>query len=356
VRVRRVRMRDEQGATLAIVAFSLLVLLGTAAVVVDLGYLLVARRQIVQAVDSAAHAAALSCGLGYGQGDADATSVTYAVANAPGAQLADGYPYYEPSCEASFGRVTVEFTSTEPHFFSQILGAGPTGEVGWRATGLWGAAAGGAGIMPFMLSSGQLTNCEIPPPDPEAAIGEQCQFAFNNQDIGNAQWGGMNLNQWNVAANAGCSSAGTEQSRDWIEGSSAPLVTTNYPDPTYVCRDTGMAVPVWQELGELVGETRMFPVSDPTGVTGPGHGQVDQNGNLCPPPCSPHKYDIVGFAELEIVSVTRGNQGGAELCPGLPSDPNSWCLVTEWVGYSTYPGEEPVDAPNFGVIAVRLDA
>jgi hypothetical protein len=356
VRVKAVRLHDESGATLAIVAVALVVLLGMGAIVVDMGHLLGARRRIVQAVDSAAHAAALSCGLGLGQADADATAVTYAGANAPGAQLVEGYPFYDPSCEASFGRVTVEFTSTERHFFSPIFGAESEGQVRWRATGLWGAAAGGAGIMPFMLSSGQLTNCEIPPPDPEAAIGEQCQFAFNNQDVGNAQWGGMNLNQWNVAANAGCSSAGTEQSRDWIEGSSAPLVTTNYPDPTYVCRDTGMAVPVWQELGELVGETRMFPVSDPTGVTGPGHGQVDQNGNLCPPPCSPHKYDIVGFAELEIVSVTRGNQGGAELCPGLPSDPNSWCLVTEWVGYSTYPGEEPVDAPNFGVIAVRLDA
>lgn len=356
MRMRRVRLEDERGATLAIVAVALFVLLGTSAIVVDMGSLLVARRQIVQAVDSAAQAAALSCGFGYGQPDADATAVTYAVANASGAELTAGYPSYAPSCDAPFGRVTVEFTSTEQHFFSQILGAGPDGQVGWRATGLWGAAAGGAGMMPFMLSAGRLSSCEIPPPDPDAMVPQQCQFAFNNHDIGNAQWGGMNLNQWNVAATAGCSSAGTSQSINWIRGSTAPLLTTNYPAPTYVCRDTGMATPVWQELGALAGETRMFPVNDPTGVAGPGHGQVDASGALCPPPCSPHKYDIVGFAQLKIISVKRGNQGGSVSCPGLPSDPNSWCLVTEWVGYSTSPGSEPVDAPNYGVVAVRLDA
>ena len=350
-----IRLRNQDGATLVIVAISLFVLLGMSALVLDVGNLVGGRRRVVQATDAAAHAAALSCGQGMGQADADARVVEYAVANAENAQLVEGYPFYDPSCDAPFGRVTVELTEQEQQFFGPAVDGGTTGSVRWRATALWGAAAGGAGMMPFMLSAGRLTNCEVPPPDPEAAIGQQCQFAFNNTDIGNAQWGGMNFNLWNVDATAGCSSAGTSQSIDWIDGGS-PLISLNYPEPTYVCRDTGMAVPVWEALADHAGEVRQFPVNDPTGLTGPGHGQVDQNGALCPPPCSPHKYDIVGFAELKIISVLRGNQGGAAACPGLPSDPNSWCLTTEWVGYSTSAGTEPVDAPNFGVIAVRLDA
>jgi hypothetical protein len=349
------RLRDDSGATLVIVAISLLVILGMSAIVIDLGNLLGARRRIVQAADSAAHAAALSCGMGLGQSDADARVVEYATTNAGNAQLVEGFPFYDPSCEAPFGRVTVELTSEEQQFFAPALGESSTGRVWWRATALWGAAAGGAGMMPFMLSAGRLSSCEIPPPDPELAAGQQCSFAFNNGDIGSAQWGGVNFDLWNVAPDAGCSSAGTSQSIDWIQTGS-PLIFLNYPAPTYVCRDTGMAVPVWTELGSLAGQVRQFPVNDPTGVSGPGHGQVDSNGGLCLPPCSPHKYDIVGFAELRIISVLRGNQGGAEACPGLPSDPNSWCMTTEWLGYSTTAGSEPVDAPNFGVVAVRLDA
>jgi hypothetical protein len=348
-------LRKQDGATLVIVAISLLALLGMSAIVVDMGNLLGGRRRIVQAADSAAHAAALSCGMGLGQTNADATVVEYATANAGNAQLVEGYPFYDPSCDAPFGRVTVELTAEEQQYFAPALGEGSTGTVRWRATALWGAAAGGAGMMPFMLSGGQLSSCEIPPPDPDAAVGQQCRFAFNNNDIGNAQWGRLDFDQWDVSSSDQCTGVTPVEQIGWIDNGS-PLLSLNYPAPTYVCAGNGLATPVWQKLATLAGQTRQFPVSDPTGATGPGHGPVDANGALCLSPCSPDKYDIVGFAELKIISVLRGNQGGAAACPGLPSDPNSWCLTTEWVGYSTTAGTEPVDAPNFGVVAVRLDA
>jgi hypothetical protein len=355
MRVSVPRLREEHGAAASIVAIMLVVLLGMAALVVDEGWLLGSRRRIVQGTDASALAAAMSCGLQEGQASADGVAVQYAEANASGAQVADGYPFYEPSCDSPGGRVTVEFTSEEPQFFAPAAGRPATGEVRWRATAVWGAASGASGIMPFMMSAGRLTDCEIPPPDPDYDPGT-CHFAFNNGDVGNAQWGQMNLAQWNVAGGAGCSSAGTDTSIGWIQNGS-PFLSMNWPDPTYVCRDTGNAVPVWNELGSLAGQVRQFPVNDPTGVAGPGHGQVDSSGALCPPPCSPHKYDIIGFAELRIISVLRGNQGGAAACPGLPSDPNAWCLTAEWVGFSSTVGGEPCpDCQNFGVVAVRLDA
>lgn len=349
------RLNDQRGATLPLVAILMTVLLGMAALVIDEGWLLGSRRLIVQGTDSSALAAALSCGLKEGQASADGVAVQYAQQNEPDAQIAVGFPFYDPSCDAPGGRVTVEFSSEEPQFFAPAVGRPDTGQVRWRASAVWGAASGASGVMPFMLSAGRLTDCEIPPPDPDYDPGT-CHFAFDNGDIGNAQWGGMNLDEWNVAGDANCSSAGTSQSISWIQNGS-PFLSMNWPAPTYVCRDTGMAVPVWEELADLAGEVRQFPVNDPTGIAGAGHGQVDMSGALCPPPCSPHKYDIIGFAELRIISVLRGNQGGAEACPGLPSDPNSWCLTAEWVGFSTEAGSEPcVECENFGVVAVRLDA
>ena len=356
MRVTFPRLREEDGAAATLVAIMLVVLLGMAALVIDEGWLLGSRRRIVQGTDASALAAALSCGLQEGQASADGIAVSYAEANDPDAQITEGYPFYDPSCDSPGGRVTVEVTTEEPQFFAPATGRPATAQVRWRAAAVWGAATGATGVMPFMLSAGRLTDCEIPPPVPPPPSGTICHFAFNNGDVGNAQWGQMNFDQWNVAANAGCSSAGTDTSIGWINNGS-PFLSMNWPAPTYVCRDTGNAVPVWNALGDLAGQERQFPVNDPGDIVGDGiHGQVNQNGALCPPPCSPHKYDIIGFAELKILSVLRGNQGGAEACPGLPSDPNSWCLTAEWIGYSTTVGGEPCpDCQNFGVVAVRLD-
>ncbi len=168
----------------------------------------------------------------------------------------------------------------------------------------------------------------------------------------------MNLNEWDVAADAGCTSAGTVQTIDWIQNGSGSL-SLNWPEPTYVCRDTGVSTPIFTEpngLASLAGEIRYFPVNDARGDMGISplgvqHGQVDQNGVVCPTPCSPHKYDIVGFAVLQIVSVERGNQGGEITC-NQPADSNAWCLKAVFQDFVTS-GSEP-GGPNLGIIAVQL--
>jgi Flp pilus assembly protein TadG len=71
MRVRRfslARLRDEeQGAVLAMVAISLIVMLGMAVLTFDLGHGVALKRNMVGAADAAALAAARECGLAHGE-------------------------------------------------------------------------------------------------------------------------------------------------------------------------------------------------------------------------------------------------------------------------------------------------
>lgn len=354
----RVR-REERGAIAPLVAVLLVVLLGMTALVVDEGWLIGSRRRIVQGTDASALAAAISCGLQEGQASADAVAVQYAQSNEGDAQLVAGYPFYEPSCEAPGGKVTVEFTSEEPQPFSPAVGRPGTGQVRWQATAIWGAATGFSNVMPFMLNMGRLGDCDIPPV--EEPTGELiCEFYLNNKDVGNAQWSTLDFEQWGILPgedDGGCAATPPELF-EWINVGT-PHLSLYWPDPTYVCRDTGATPQVFidpvEGLKGQIGEVRLFPVNDAYGVSGPGHGQVDNNWALCPPPCSPRYYDIVGFARLEIVAVWRAKDI-APTCAGFEMDANSYCLRAKWVGFTTEPDSEPcIECENFGVIAVRLD-
>ncbi len=353
MRVRWLEPQRERGAVLLIVAISLIALLGFVGLVVDLGGLVARRRAMVQGADAAALAAAQSCGRQEGAGSAIAQADQYAADNESVATQVQP-PQFDPDCDAPAGQVTVWYQGEYDLYVAPLLGLGSQGTVTAQATAIWGGAGGLEGVMPFMLNYGRLNRqCDIP-----LVEGSVCTFWLNNQDIGNAQWSAINLNEWNVAPTAGCTSAGTVQTIDWIQNGSDAL-SLNWEKPTYVCRDTGVATPVFTEpngLASLAGEIRYFPVNDAYGdmsppVTPYQHGQVDQNGVPCPPPCSPHKYDIVGFAVLEIVSVERGNQGGEITC-NRPPDANAWCLKAVYRGYVTS-GSEP-GGVNLGIVAVQL--
>ncbi len=369
VRARLIEPREEDGAVLAFVAVGLFLLLALTALSVDFGVMFARRRAMVNTNDAAALAYAESCALNAGQGDAELQAGNLAKANdADAAQVA---PFeVKGSCEGA-GTVTVHYGVTQKLFFAQAIGIGSQA-ISTQATAVWGAVGGGTGIAPFMLSI-QETDCDIPFGVTE---GDHCYFWFNNKDVGNAQWAQLNLNDWGVAANAGCSSAGTDASLAWINGA-APQLVLLYPEPTYVCRDTGFVPPLItqgykegcpanQNNGLLCkkGDPLWFPVNDaygdlaeaspdfPPDYSGPPHGQVDAKGNLAPPPNSPHKYDIVGFAQLVLADVLKGNQGGAEKC-NEPADPNAWCLDLEWQGFTTG-GVNPGGGGNFGIKAIGL--
>jgi hypothetical protein len=108
----------------------------------------------------------------------------------------------------------------------------------------------------------------------------------------------------------GCASVGQSIIDGWID-QSIPTgnLDLNYPDATYVCRVTGSMGNHYTKLRDQKGQFRVFPVNDPT-------GQVDDKGALCPPPCTPAKYDIIGFTILRIDQVYKGNDPNAIGTPG----------------------------------------
>jgi hypothetical protein len=212
------------------------------------------------------------------------------------------------------------------------------------------------------------------------------------EEMGDSQWAMLNLNTvsdgrwgWNVPADYGsCVPANTNETLNWIHNGATGL-SLNYPAPTYVCVDTGATPPTFNALAQYVGVERLFPVNDP-GIPGSNpqmgytdvrldmetnpypHGQVNKTGQPCPNPCTPgnggygengpvDKYDIVGFAKLEIVSVERGNRGGEVTCAidGVPREPdsNAWCLKVKFNGYYTDLADIS-EGDNFNITVVRL--
>ncbi len=315
VRIRsRVVKGDESGATLVIVALLLVALLGMVVLVLDVGGLLVKRRYMVQAADAAALAAAESCAvapgtvLGNGQpaGDPKTEALTYSRSQGqnpdatvvPGAG-ADSYGIVAAStvgCQTSSkGHVTVSYTTQQSLFFAGIFGYGPSGSVGARATATWGPLGSGNAV-PIVLELGQLQGpCNIPDP---LAINKPCAFWYNNNDFGNATWGFMNLDKWNVLPGDHCSNAGSSSRSGWIAtGYPDPLPLNGTPPgtaPTYVCNDRGHSSRDWKDLAAEEGHIKLFPVNDCA-------------GQLPPCPATPDKYDIVGFTSLLVEHVYMGN-------------------------------------------------
>jgi hypothetical protein len=367
---RRTR-HDEAGATLIIITLSLLALFGMMVLVVDVGSLLFARRAMVNAADAAALAAAQSCGQKEGLSEADLQAAFYISANKSGAVVAPGYPRYFPSCDSPAGLVTVRVTSNNPLFFAPVLGFDEDTDVVTEATASWGGAGAGEHVAPMMLSANRLSDCDIPPPDPDAVETQICEFWWNDAGgpsddgdaLANAEWGTLDLGNWDVDAGFNCPQGGVPpEFEEWmLEGFFLPLPinSPNPPEHTYVCRGHGN---FGGALDNIIRDVidhdpplfLFFPVNQP-------ESQVDRDGAVCTPDlmettnCSVQKYDIIGFARLQMLELYRGRNAW-EQCPGIPEagqDANARCLIAQWVGY-TPDGLDPQGGENFGLVPVRL--
>src|SRR5207245_8575659 len=100
-------------------------------------------------------------------------------------------------------------------------------------------------------------------------VGDSCAFWYDNTSLGSADWGFMNLDQWNVSPGANCSNAGSSSRSGWIAGgypTSLPLNGTPLgSSPTYVCTDTGHTSRACSALSAQVGQIKTFPVNDCSG-------------------------------------------------------------------------------------------
>ncbi len=355
-----IRFRDQRGANAVIVAILLVVLLGMLSLSVDGGFLYSKYRGMRNANDAAALAAALSCAKGEHQAAADTQATALATANVSDA-VAVTAPVYDPNCDSPAGKVTVHYKGQQALFFSQVVGVSSPKTVSATATAAWGAAGGASNVSPLMLSMDRLSSCNIPFGPGLVPGVSKCAFYWNNSAavLGNASWGLMNLTEWNVSPTFNCSNAGQSSYANWLQAGFPGALLLNSPLPTYACRDSGFfGGALDNDIQRAIASNHpyAFPVNDPT-------KQIDRNGNLCPPPnCTPDKYDIIGFASLQLVDLCVGTGSGtwrscapsnATYCVGFAVDPNARCLVSVWEGFSTE-GLVPGGGQNFGLVSVSL--
>ncbi len=323
---------DESGATLAIVAICLVVILGMAALVVDVGGMLVARRHLVLATDAAALASAGSCVRG--QLDDAAQADTYAADNVSGA-VRDAID--DSTCTQGTGSVSVAYHVDQPLFFAPVLGFGRTQTITARATASWQPA----GIAPAIPIEVSTTEGVFPCMD--QAWGTDCNYWHDNNNVplpNDSDWGFMNFDQWDVPARASCHNPGVGSLEHWIRF--GQYLTLADPGPTYVCVSHGHEMTTWATAVRAdIGKLEVFPVNDPDQA-------IRANGV--------QKYAIVGFAELRVKNVLRGDgPAGLQACPGHAADSNAVCVVATWEGFQIG-GQEGQGGLDFGLRVLRLSS
>ncbi len=298
---------DEQGATAIVLAICLVAFLAMLALTLDVGGLLLHRREMVNGADAAALAAAQSCASRTDTSDPEAMADGVArdnVATLTAAEVAGTNITEIVNCDAGPGHLTVGYTSQQALFFAPALGFQRTSPVSAEATATWGPA-GMAGPVPVVLNVGAFQGtCDIP----NIAKGTTCYLWYDNNLFGGSSFGYLDLgNGWDVSATDSCNNAGgSRQLSDWINGTT-PVGTPSlhYPYHTYVCVDGGLRgnvdSSVWGEVSNLKGQTRDFPING----TSPADNasQVMKNSQI-------DKYNIIGFAHLEIVDVLTVSQAG----------------------------------------------
>ncbi len=338
-----VKHHREEGAVAIIVALTLVVLTAAVALTVDVGGLYLRRRELVNGADAGALSAARTCTRGGADSRfASPEEASDVAVQANGAitaeEVADTDIVEITACGTQRGHVTVSYTSQQALYFAPVLGFDYEAPVTTAATASWGL--GSNNPVPIVLSSLLAVDCSVPPSGWPSA-GDQCAFWYDNDRLNGGNFAFLSLNAagWDVPIDSNCAGAqsgGTSTLTGWVDGSIPASVSINWTEPTYVCTDTGIRgvggksgpnSQLWGALHDLIGQTRDFPINwegpgaPPLGGA-PEQGTVYKNGNI-------DKYDIIGFAALEIVDVLSVNetQGGQGVCTTKNNNPVSWTSV-----------------------------
>lgn len=287
------RLREERGAVAVMVAILLVVLLGMLALVMDLGRAIAVRREMVNAADAAALAAAQRCALNQGQAAAIAAADETALLNDAVTRVSI---VFDPSCRPALTTpgpktVTVTYARTVDFFVAPILGFDST-TVTTSATATWAAP----GVVPITVNSLPLQAC------PEAAEGEdpvECTFAYPKGEYENPRWGILDLSRWGQPPGSATGSecrVDANTIREIIDGEITYTLSDLKPVPGYDCIDNGKQITNWESLE---GGTWWFPVVDvassrgvvegpnrlrqqwPDGCTGADIPTLQQQGGDC---------------------------------------------------------------------------
>ena len=356
------QLRDREGGAVAVmIALLLVVFVAMVALALDVGGLYLRRRALVNGADAAALSAARTCAR-WGHTPADPFPGPEDAAdhqvqlNAPisSSEVAGVNVTDRPLiCGEQYGHVSVSYTSQQSLYFAPALGFDHTSPVTTVATASWGLGSNNA--MPTVVSNlFEPGTCSMPPAG-KPGIGDTCIFWFDNDSLngGNFTFLSLNAAGWNVPIDSNCAgsgSGGTQLLTKWINGTVRASVVLNWTNPTYVCTDTGIRgvggkggpnSQVWSAFADLVGETRDFPINwegcgpaPSTPCPPPGsavsQGTVYQNGNI-------DKYDIVGFAAMQIDAVYGASDPEVEGTPPDDATCSSKVKNNTTIGVGTYP-------------------
>jgi Flp pilus assembly protein TadG len=319
---------DERGAVAVVVALCLIVLMAAVALAVDVGGLMLRRRELVNGSDSAALSAARTCARGGAdsrfatiEGAADYEALANSLIKPEEVAGTNIVPGLTTVCGEISGHVTVQYTSQQGLYFAPVLGFNHESPVTTTATASWGLGSNNA--IPLVMSGQLQSTCPQPPPTGVNTVGQPpCGTWYDNDALNNGNFGFLTLNPegWDVSIGDNCSAAqsgGSNQLADWISGHDPTSIALNWTDPTYVCVESGLKgnSNPWGELQRLADQhaVRDFPIT----WEGCGNPAVP-----CPPPGSAvsqgavyqsgkiDKYDVIGFAALMILDVVTPQEAG----------------------------------------------
>jgi Flp pilus assembly protein TadG len=336
--MRMTRLRDEEsGAVLMFVAVSLIVLLGMTALTVDLGRAVAIKRDMVNAADAAALAAAQACATTRDAGAAHTAAVQLSKVNGADPAIA----FSAPQCTVTNGpagarTVTVTSKTFVDYLIAPILGFDGTDVVA-TATAVW-VPTGATNPVPFVAAEGTFAStCPI---GPALEHGTSCALWFDNDDFEGSTFGTLNLNAWNVSESENCADKemGANEHYAAIGGYDGPeLPPLNEDGATWVCSATGNAQPMFFALTEAIGKIIALPVTD---------GCVRQ-GSHC------EVFNVVSFARMKLTGVYKQNEA-PEACGSPPANASSHCITVEWEGYGRGTDDPNPSGADLGFYDIRL--
>jgi len=307
------RVRDERGAVAVFVALIMVVLVGFAAIAVDVSAMWAEKRELQNGADAGALAIAQACAndpASCTMSMASSTATSYAVANRNG-----GNPTASIVSLTS-GQVTVSTSDPHENWFATIFGSNESA-VSARATAAWGGPNGG-GTFPLAFSVCEWAAQAGSPGGLEST--NQLRIALTktststcNGPSGNVVPGGFG---WVDATAGTCTTA--SMINGWIY-SSTGNTPPNGCDP--------------EDFEALVGQTVLIPIFDEYTGTGNNagyhvHGYAafeftgyyfsGQYKNWPPAPlgdCSGNERCIAGYftREVELNEVLTTDGGGPQL-------------------------------------------
>jgi Flp pilus assembly protein TadG len=355
---------EEQGAVLAMVAISLIVLLGMAVLTFDLGHGVALKRNMVNAADAAALAAARECGLARGEDSATKEADNLIADNNASASRVGALKFNpDPAVCSGAGNpdpdgkntVTVTVQVPQEYFFAQIFGFS-SGTVVASATAEWTMEL--SGPAPLKVEALNVEGCL------EGGTGSSCYVGYDDVD---SQYGWLNFPEgWPVQGQpnppTSCpSTGGANDLNNYIGqmggmGTSSGFSPTLWNVPVWVCAKPGANASAQQAIQDWVDAFSNPAPPDPRPVV--SFPVVAPESGPCPPEgCWPRytnpaaSYPVIRFQGFYIENLYRGPEMKKA---GLTDE----CFGTKKVGGNAFCIEltvvDPAQNPTNGNPTVRL--